>query len=81
MKNESFLTRSLWFSLVGGCEDKENPPTSRKDSLVVVVAGRWVQRRRTSQNDLFLVARREGQGVEGVKVEGEGHKSHVGGCV
>ena len=76
-KNESELTRSSLFSLVGGCEwwwlliggwrdeeqarsslfsvvggweDEENPPTSHKDSLVVVVAGRWVERQRTSQN-------------------------------
>ena len=44
MKNESEMTCSLLFSLVGGCEDEENPPTSHKDSLVVVVGGRWVER-------------------------------------
>ena len=48
-KNESEMTHSSWVMLVGGCDDKENPPKSRKDSLVVVVADRWVQRRRTSQ--------------------------------
>ena len=43
-KNKSEMIRSLLLLMVGGCDDKENPPMSRKDSLVVAVAGRWVQR-------------------------------------
>ena len=36
--------------VVAEAGEEENPPTSRKDSLVVVVAHRWVERQRTSQN-------------------------------
>ena len=63
MKNESELTRSSWFLLVGGCRHGEKPPTSHKDSLVVVVGSRWVQRRRTSQNDLFFMVDAGWEGV------------------
>ena len=38
--------------LLGGCGGVEKPPTSRNDSLVVEVAGRWVQRQKKSHQQV-----------------------------
>ena len=50
-KSHQRVIKTRWWMLVGGWNDEEKPPTSCNNSLVIEVAGRWVERQRKATNE------------------------------